>query len=74
MLYNNGKQHPLPYAIYTRCFFFFSGFFYRVVELNPDALKSRMDKFLDTCKNDKDTWSLQIQVFYALSNKYPEVC
>lgn len=55
-------------------FFFFSGFFYRVVELNPDALKSRMDKFLDTCKNDKDTWSLQIQVFYALSNKYPEVC
>ncbi|XP_076104784.1 uncharacterized protein LOC143073258 isoform X2 [Mytilus galloprovincialis] len=48
-------------------------FFYRVVELNPDALKSRMDKFLDTCKNDKDTWSLQIQVFYALSNKYPEM-
>ncbi|CAG2251519.1 unnamed protein product [Mytilus edulis] len=48
-------------------------FFYRVVELNPDALKSRMDKFLDTCKNDKDTWSLQIQVFFALSNKYPEM-
>ncbi|XP_052101981.1 uncharacterized protein LOC127735735 [Mytilus californianus] len=48
-------------------------FFYRVVELSPNALKSRMDKFLDTCKDDKETWTLQIQVFYALSNKYPEM-
>lgn len=52
----------------------FSEIFHRIIEINPDALKNRMDEFLGACKEDKGTYNMQIQVFYGLSNKHPEVC
>ncbi|XP_052101979.1 uncharacterized protein LOC127735734 [Mytilus californianus] len=47
--------------------------FHRIIEINPDALKNRMDEFLDACKEDRGTYIMQIQVFYGLSNKHPKM-